>query len=298
MNASHDCSDDDDCYSVQLEGSDLTPRAAKTILRQRFTMRRYNLEKDGRLTNQLRAMDRPVDSCAAYTGAPGPSPDTTQSIVAILQPHTSSPSLFVIARAMASLMATNSSDSNLNLVLSAHLDSLAICPPTKQAIIPALLGMAKFGDVHAQARSVAQPQDVIEPQGSSSHSRAVISATSVGGANASYQMYRRPFGSASGSGHTVWYFSRSDSSVQSPPVISQSEPGHLYVHFDTATKTHQYWMVAGNGQWESVAKGAEYPHNHGRVLSIRSNGEPSWVLRATIGTTEIRKERRAASTIM
>jgi len=116
-------------------------------------------------------LSQPVNSCAVYMGAPGirlffifplycaasnqvdiftsDSPNTTQSIVAILQLHMSSPSLVVIARAMASLMAMSSSDSNLNLVLSAHLDTLAICPPTKQAIIPALLGIAKFGDVHA-----------------------------------------------------------------------------------------------------------------------------------------------------
>jgi hypothetical protein len=68
---------DDDCYPVQLEGSHMTPRAAKvrlllllfqnilsyrlgaaqTILRQRFNMRRYNLEKDGGLTNQLKTME-------------------------------------------------------------------------------------------------------------------------------------------------------------------------------------------------------------------------------------------------
>ena len=216
---------------------------------------------------------------------------------------------------MASLVAMNVSDSGLDLVLSAHLDSLAISPQTKQAIIPALLGMAKFGEVHAQARrcvlicsyffcscilinylgpSVAQPQAAIEPPGSSSHF-SVISATS---AHTSYQMYKRPFGSSSGSGYTTWYFSRSDSSIQSPPVISQSEPGHLYVHLDTTTKAYQYWMLAGSGHWESVDKGAEYPHNHDRVLSIRSNGEPSWVLRATIGTTDTRRERRAASTAM
>jgi hypothetical protein len=144
--------------------------------------------------------------------------------------------------------------------------------------------------------SVAQPQTVIEPPGSSSHS-GVVSATSAGGAHASYQMYKRPFGSSSGSGHTTWYFSRSDSSIQSPPVISQAEPGHLYVHLDTVTKTCQYWMLTGSGQWESVAKGAEYPHNHDRVLSIRGNGEPSWVLRATICTAETRRERRAVSTM-
>ena len=48
-------------------------------------------------------------------------------------------------------------------------------------------------------------------------------------------------------------------------------------------------MLAGSGQWECVNKGAEYLHKHDRVLSIHSNGEPSWVLQATIGTTEIDK---------
>lgn len=142
--------------------------------------------------------------------------------------------------------------------------------------------------------SAAQPQVVTSIPGSSSHS-GVVGAASPRGSPTSYQMYKRPFGSSSGSGYTTWYFSRADSSIQSPPAISQSEPGHLYVHFDTVMKTYQYWMLVGTGQWESVAKGAEYPHNHDRVLSIRSNGEPSWVLRATIGTTEMRRERRGAS---
>lgn len=216
----------------------------------------------------------------------------TQSIISILQPHTSSPSLNVIASAMASLMATNSSDS-VNLILSAHLDSLAISPQAKQAIIPALLGIAMFGD---------QAQDPIGHTGPSlhdtRHESGVTSLAAEGSAShAPYRMNRRPFGSHSGSGHTVWYLSKSNSSIQSPPVISQSEPGHLYVHFDTATKAHQYWLLTGTGQWETVAKGAEYPHNHGRVLSIRSNGEPSWVLRATIGTTETRRVRQVASTM-
>jgi hypothetical protein len=54
-----------------------------------------------------------------------------------------------------------------------------------------------------------------------------------------------------------------------------------------ATKTYWYWMLAGSRQLESIAKGAEYPHNHGRVLSIYSNRELSWVLQALIGSIEI-----------
>jgi hypothetical protein len=70
--------DDDECLSVQLDGSDMCPSAPKvtihsspcvrvdvsadlhsnqTILRQRFTMRRYNLEHDGRLTNLAKAIE-------------------------------------------------------------------------------------------------------------------------------------------------------------------------------------------------------------------------------------------------
>ena len=211
---------------------------------------------------------------------------------------------------MASLMATNFGGSGLDQVLSAHLDSLAISPMAKQAIIPALLGMAKITEVHAHAHrcvhltcgysfclcklivflgpSVTQSQAVIEPPDSNS---GISSATSAGGAHTGYELHQRPFNSSTGSGYTIWYSSRSDSSIHSPPVISQSKTGHLYVHFDALQKTYQYWMLGINGQWESVSKNAENPLNHDRVLSIRSNGEPSWVTRATISTTETRREK-------
>ena len=51
---------------------------------------------------------------------------------------------------MANLMAANFSGNDLDQVLSAHLDSLAISPQVKQAIFPALLGIAKFTETHAQ----------------------------------------------------------------------------------------------------------------------------------------------------
>jgi hypothetical protein len=213
---------------------------------------------------------------------------------------------------MASLMATNFSGSGLDQVLSVHLDSLAISPQAKLAIIPALLGMAKITEVHAHTHrcvhltrgysfclcklivflgsSVTRPQAVIEPLDSNS---GIASATSSGGAHTGYEMHQRPFNSSTGSGYTIWYSSRSDSSIQSPPAISQSKTGHLYVHFATLHKTYQYWMLGISGQWESVSKNVENPLNHDRVLSIRSNGEPSWVTRATISTTETRREKVA-----
>src|SRR6266702_79967 len=72
------------------------------------------------------------------------------SIAAILQPHTSSPSVLIIAHAMANLMAANIRGNDLDQVLSAHLDSLAISPQVKQAIFPTLLGIAKFTEAHGQ----------------------------------------------------------------------------------------------------------------------------------------------------
>ena len=86
------------------------------------------------------------------------SADTiTQSIATILHPHTSSPSLQVISQAMANLMMTNFSSSGLELVWSAHLDSLAVSPQAKQGIIPALLGIAKFTEGHVQPPRCEHP---------------------------------------------------------------------------------------------------------------------------------------------
>lgn len=112
-----------------------------------------------------------------------------------------------------------------------------------------------------------------------------------GGSSLPYQTRQRSFTSNSGSGHTIWYFARSDANLPSPPVVPQAKTGHLYVHLNTSTNSYQYWMLGVNSQWESVSKGSESPLNHDRVLSIRSNGEPSWITRASTSTTQSRKER-------
>jgi hypothetical protein len=53
---------------------------------------------------------------------------------------------------MASLMTTKFGSSGLDQVLSAHLDSLAVSPQAKQAVIPALLGIAKIAEVQVQVQ--------------------------------------------------------------------------------------------------------------------------------------------------
>jgi hypothetical protein len=125
----------------------------------------------------------------------------------------------------------------------------------------------------------------------SSSDGGVYVDTQSGGPLVPYQIRQRSFASSSGSGHTIWYVSKSDTNIPSPPVVSQAVTGHLYVHINSSANTHQYWMLCGNNQWESVSKGSEYPLNHDRVLSIRSNGDPSWVTRASTVTTQSRKER-------
>lgn len=79
--------------------------------------------------------------CAPNTGA---MDMTTQSIAALLQPHTSSPYLPIIARVIANLVAGAFSEEELNQALDAQLTSLAISPQAKQDAIPALLGIAKL----------------------------------------------------------------------------------------------------------------------------------------------------------
>jgi len=54
-------------------------------------------------------------------------------------------------------------------------------------------------------------------------------------------------------------------------------------------------MLSIGGQWGSIAQNAEHPLNHDQVLSVRSNGEPSWVMQATISMMEIRRDKQAKS---
>jgi hypothetical protein len=140
--------------------------------------------------------------------------------------------------------------------------------------------------------SASIPQSHTRPASASScYDGGSSMDTHLGGTLVSYQARQRSFTSNSGSGHTVWYSGKSDTNIPSPPVVPQAVTGHLYVHHNLSTNGYQYWMLGGNNQWESVSKGSEYPLNHDRVLAFRTNGEPSWVTRASTVTTQSRKER-------
>jgi hypothetical protein len=98
--------------------------------------------------NQVIAIRQPVDDLARRsTSSPNAADMITESITTLLQPHTSSPSLHVIARAITRLIAGNFGDDDLRQILNAQLDILAISPQAKQGIIPALVGIAKLTEV-------------------------------------------------------------------------------------------------------------------------------------------------------
>ncbi|KAH8999744.1 hypothetical protein EDB92DRAFT_1812867 [Lactarius akahatsu] len=303
-------SDDDECASVQLGSSDMAPSATKTILRQRFPMRRYHVGSDGRLSNSPKVMDRSVDqvppckmtsetrsfnlSSAVSFHLTRKAPNSyttdmiTQSVTAFLQPHTSSLSVSVVSHVMASLMGGDFGTEEFNQVLSTQLDALAISPQAKQDIIPALLGIAKLAKVQLQSRSQCA-------SASTSFSQPMVSEPEPelmdSNAEASYQIRQRPFSSNSGSGYTTWYLGRSCCSVLMLPTVPQAKTGHLYVHRDTSRDTFIYWILTTANRWERVSSGAEHPLNHDRVLAIWANGEPSWVTRASTVTTKTRKEK-------
>ncbi|KAH9022223.1 hypothetical protein EDB85DRAFT_2187024 [Lactarius pseudohatsudake] len=270
-------SDNDECASVQLGSSDMAPSATKTILWQRFPMRRYHVGSDGRLSNSPKVMDRSVDQVAPckmtsemrsfnlssavsfHLTRKAPNSYTTdmitQSVAAFLQPHTSSLSVSVVSHVMASLMGGDFGTEEFNQVLSTQLDALAISPQAKQDIIPALLGIAKLAKVQSQCASVStsfsQPM-VSEPEPELTDSNAEVS----------YQIRQRPFSSNSGSGYMTWYLGRSSCSILMLPTVPQAKTGHLYVHRDTSRDAFLYWILTTANRWERVSSGAEHPLNH------------------------------------
>ncbi|KAH8993775.1 hypothetical protein EDB92DRAFT_1815433 [Lactarius akahatsu] len=105
----------------------------------------------------------------------------TQSITAFLQPHTSSPSMPLVACVMSCLMTGGFSREDFDSVFNAQLNSLAISPHSKQSIIPALLSIAKLVKVQSQGAPKPAPKPM---------------DTNI---EASYQIHQRSFSSNSGS---------------------------------------------------------------------------------------------------
>ncbi|KAH8982867.1 hypothetical protein EDB83DRAFT_2326509 [Lactarius deliciosus] len=206
----------------------------------------------------------------------------TQLILAFLHPHTSSPSMPLVAHTMTSLIMGDFGKEELNQILSTQLDLLAISPQAKQNIIPGLLGIAKLA---ARVQLQGAPTSALLSQSILPKPKPKFIHMTSG---TSYQMHQRPFSSQSGSGYTIWYFSRSNLSILTPPTVPQVKTGHLYVHLDASRDVFQYWIFTNC--WECVQLGAEYPLND-QVLAVCANGKPSWVTCALTVTTKARKEK-------
>ncbi|KAF8268378.1 hypothetical protein EI94DRAFT_1700271 [Lactarius quietus] len=183
-----------------------------------------------------------------------------------------------------SLTALGPSD-DIHQILNAQLDVLAISSQAKQAIVSVLLGIARATEVQSRSTLGIQSQTQTVPDFAE-----VTAEAAPTGSTGTYRLHQRSFNSHSGSGYTVWYIGQSNQSISSPPMIPQAKTADLYVNYDLSTKTHQYWMLGTNNQWETVSRGVEYPLNHDRVLTIRANGEPSWVTQASTTTIQTRKE--------
>ena len=121
------------------------------------------------------------------------------------------------------------------------------------------------------------------------------SAANPMGSMVPYETCERQITSFRRSSKTNWYFAESNTSISSLPAVPQAETGHLYVHLDSSTCIHQYWMFGASNEWQSVSEGSEYPLNHDRVLSIRTNGEPSWVARESVNTTQLEGRNEKAA---
>ncbi len=153
--------------------------------------------------------------------------------------------------------------------------------------------LAHYLHSHCSHHYISTPmlQRQTQPVSVSLSSAGVSVDAQPAGSSHPYQMRQHSYTSNSGSGYTIWYFARSNTNIMSPPAVPQAKPGHLYVHLNMSINSYQYWMLGINNQWESISKGLEYPLNHDRILSICSNGEPSWITRASTTTTQSRKEK-------
>ena len=94
----------------------------------------------------------PIDDAAHDFASSSTAADkTNESIIALLEPHTSSPDLRIIARILADLPAASvKHDDGLFNILSAELDILAISPHAKQGLIPALIGIMDTTEVRSR----------------------------------------------------------------------------------------------------------------------------------------------------
>ena len=102
--------------------------------------------------NLIATIRQPIDNTTHGSTSFSTAADkTNESIIALLEPHTSSPDLHTIARILTDLLAgTIKYGDGLFDILNAELDILAISPQAKRGIIQAVIGITNMTEVQLQ----------------------------------------------------------------------------------------------------------------------------------------------------
>ncbi|KAI9513061.1 hypothetical protein F5148DRAFT_1279109 [Russula earlei] len=145
--------------------------------------------------------------------------------------------MHIIACAIISLIAGNFGDDDLGQILNAQLDTLAISPQAKQAIIPTLFGISKL--IEVQSQGIPMPQLQFQPVSASLCSNSKVAMnTHPTGSLVLYQKHQHPFTSNSGSGYTTWLSGKPNTNIPSPHMVPEAKTGDLYVHFSMSVMNH------------------------------------------------------------
>lgn len=124
----------------------------------------------------------------------------------------------------------------------------------------------------------------------------ILPSSSTPASSVSPIKQERPFPSGS-PGATAWYSSYSLANLDGPPSNLDPNVGDLYVHNNRATASYTVWLCGLDKSWKlvGVADKVYHPTIVDRVLSMRTNGTPSWITAASYTTIKGRKEKVRAT---
>lgn len=105
----------------------------------------------------------------------------------------------------------------------------------------------------------------------------------------------RPF--VGGKGSTNWFSSSSATDLSAPRI--DAAPADIYIHKNRVEGTSQLWLYSLPSGWVGLSPDnvVEHPWIPGRVLRIREDGEPSWILEASYQTMKARRGKARASSV-
>ncbi|KAJ7235943.1 hypothetical protein C8J57DRAFT_1248047 [Mycena rebaudengoi] len=108
------------------------------------------------------------------------------------------------------------------------------------------------------------------------------------------------FSSASSTGSFKYFTTTSTGTLWKPPAFSPGPvPGDLFIHVDSQTANRQVWLYVKE-KWEDISdKWRErgmivHPNFADRVLTVRTNQTPNWILRTSAEQKAQQKKREAS----